>query len=213
MSKRTVWWTAGAVAVIGIVLAWGSFSGQNRGKDELLMQYTDEQADIMEDLREDMKAVESGNASVDFLAGMIPHHESAVDLSESYLKYGAKKPELKQLAKEIIDLQSSEIEQMRRMMQEIEEAGEVDETKEKAYLEEYNAVMEKHQNKEHETAKAKNVEQAFAENMITHHQMAVDMASAIVDTTDEPDVRRLAENIIDTQEKEIAQMEEILDAD
>lgn len=43
-----------------------------------------------------------------------------------------------------------------------------------------------------------------------HHQMAVDMARDILEYTDYEEIRTMAQNIIDVQEKEIAQMEKIL---
>ena len=55
-----------------------------------------------------------------------------------------------------------------------------------------------------------NIDQAFAEGMIMHHQMAVDMARDILEYTDYEEIRTMAQNIIDVQEKEIAQMEKIL---
>ena len=54
------------------------------------------------------------------------------------------------------------------------------------------------------------VDEAFAEGMIMHHQMAVDMARDILEYTDYEEIRTMAQNIIDVQEKEIAQMEKIL---
>ena len=43
-----------------------------------------------------------------------------------------------------------------------------------------------------------------------HHQMAVDMARDILEYTDYEEIHTMAQNIIDVQEKEIAQMEKIL---
>jgi uncharacterized protein (DUF305 family) len=49
-----------------------------------------------------------------FIAEMIPHHESAVEMSEIALER-AQHAEIKDLAKQIIDSQSAEIEQLRRI--------------------------------------------------------------------------------------------------
>ena len=43
-----------------------------------------------------------------------------------------------------------------------------------------------------------------------HHQMAVDMAKDILDYTDQKEVRELAQTIIELQEKEISQMEKLI---
>ncbi|MDX1922617.1 MAG: DUF305 domain-containing protein [Alphaproteobacteria bacterium] len=50
----------------------------------------------------------SDNADVDFVKGMIPHHQGAVDMAKIVLKYG-KDPEIKKFAEDIIKAQSAEI--------------------------------------------------------------------------------------------------------
>ncbi|WP_417285211.1 DUF305 domain-containing protein [Comamonas sp.] len=57
----------------------------------------------------------SGNADVDFLAMMIPHHEGAVDMARLVLKHG-RDPLTRQLAEEIIASQTIEIESMSRRL-------------------------------------------------------------------------------------------------
>jgi uncharacterized protein (DUF305 family) len=50
----------------------------------------------------------SGNADVDFLAMMIPHHQGAVDMARLVLIYG-RDPLTRQLAEEIVASQTAEI--------------------------------------------------------------------------------------------------------
>ena len=59
-------------------------------------------------MHKDMTMTFSGDADVDFIKGMLPHHQGAVDMAKIVLQYG-KDPEVKKLAEEIIKAQNTEI--------------------------------------------------------------------------------------------------------
>ncbi|HEY6003192.1 MAG TPA: DUF305 domain-containing protein [Anaeromyxobacter sp.] len=70
----------------------------------------------MEKMMKDMHAPGyTGNADVDFLAMMIPHHEGAVEMARLVLLHG-RDPLTRQLADEIIASQTSEIAAMRQRL-------------------------------------------------------------------------------------------------
>jgi uncharacterized protein (DUF305 family) len=52
-----------------------------------------------------------GNSDVDFVQGMIPHHQGAIDMAKVQLQHG-KDPELRKMAQKIISDQEKEIAEM-----------------------------------------------------------------------------------------------------
>jgi uncharacterized protein (DUF305 family) len=137
---------------------------------------------------------------------MIPHHESAIEMA-NVAKRRAEHPEVRELARRIVNTQRDEIRQIERIHQRLfgrkilpnpdaheglglsaQEAG-------MAHVEPTAALAE-----------AKPFDKAFIDEMVPHHQGAIRMARAVVDETEDGATRSLAEAIVRTQSSEIEQM-------
>lgn len=74
--------------------------------------------EAMMKMHRDMGKVKpTANVDVDFVQGMIPHHQGAIDMAETELAKG-KDPAIQKLAKDIIKAQKEEIAMMQKWLSE-----------------------------------------------------------------------------------------------
>ncbi|MGL5087130.1 MAG: DUF305 domain-containing protein [Clostridium sp.] len=211
MKKNIKYWIIGGLAIVSISLTGIIFLNKDKmnAKDENLSNYSEDQDKIMADMTKNMKDIKiTGDVSIDYLYGMIPHHESAIDMANSLLKYGGTNEDIKKIAQDVINVQTIEINDMKNLIIEMEKAPKVNKENEDAYLKEYNSMFGGTMS--HDMVHPKTVDEAFAEGMIMHHEMAVDMSKMILKYSDNNKIKNMAQNIIDVQNKEIQVMKDIL---
>jgi uncharacterized protein (DUF305 family) len=165
-----------------------------------------------------------------FIVMMIPHHEGAIAMADLALKQ-AQHPEIKKLAENIKITQTKEIQQMRGWYKQWYGTEVPNWGPGKGWG--WNAQNRQQSGNNPPTyggpgmgmghmgggmgmggislsalENAKDFDQAFIQQMIPHHQMAVMMSSMMLGNTQRPEMRKLAQNIINSQSAEIAQMQQ-----
>lgn len=142
-----------------------------------------------------------------FIEQMIPHHDDAILMAEIALMR-AEHPEIKELAQNIKSTQTEENKKMRELYTSWT-GGDV---LGNAHTMGMGRGMMMHggmMGDETDITKlesAKPFDKEFIEQMIPHHQMAIMMATMMLQGTEREEMKTLAQAIIDAQSKEIDQM-------
>lgn len=139
-----------------------------------------------------------------FIDGMVPHHEGAIEMAEAAKQAGLSEPELVEIADAIIATQQVEIDQMREWRRQWFGSAEVDPAGADAL-----GMSAEEMGMQHDAAAmhdADDVDAMFASMMIDHHQGAVAMARLAEQRSEREEIRRLSQEIMDAQEREIETM-------
>lgn len=144
------------------------------------------------------------DADVTFAQMMVPHHEQAVTMA-GFASERAADPEVRALAAQIAGAQGPEISMMTGWLEGwgapmmTDHAGHV-----------MPGMMSDADIERLEALSGKAFDAMFLRMMVAHHQGAVVMSEAALSAGSDPEVRALAEQIIDAQQAEITQMEQML---
>lgn len=135
-----------------------------------------------------------------FLAEMVPHHRSAIEMAQLALSR-AKHPEIRALATRIIAAQTSEITEMAAIRKQLA-AGP---SQPSAGAGMHGSMTPGDMTR---LRGAQPFDAMFIEMMVPHHQDAIVMSRAVLKMGSDAQTKRLARRIIDAQAAEIRQMRE-----
>ena len=146
----------------------------------------------------------SGDPDADFAMQMIPHHQGAVDAANVEQKYGTD-TSVRIFAARVIAEQVPQIDQMNtwRKAHTLKPTADADAIR-KAYVESGITMMNGMMS--HGMGHTGNADVDFVRMMIPHHQGAVDMGQIELKYGSDPEMRKLAQDIIKDQLAEIAEM-------
>ncbi|MBF8189090.1 DUF305 domain-containing protein [Nonomuraea sp. K274] len=145
------------------------------------------------------------DADVMFAQMMIPHHEQAVEMAD-LAPARAADPEIKELAAKIKAAQDPEIQTMKGWLTEWGKPS-----PEGGMGHEMPGVMSEEDMTKLKAAKGTEFDKLFAQQMIAHHNGAIEMARTEQANGSNPQAKELATTIETTQQVEVEQLQKILD--
>lgn len=134
-----------------------------------------------------------------FVDMMAAHHQTAIEMAKVAREKGEHE-EVRQLAEDMISAQQSEIETLSSIKEEAFGSSEVATTPNPAERTTF-AMLAPDQ-----LADQQPFDRAFIDSNIPHHASAIEMASVALMQSDNPEIKRLSRQIVDTQSKEVGKM-------
>lgn len=186
-----------AGAVLLVALAWGGAARASHG-EEAVAEYRA----AMEKMHHAMPSSYIGDPDTDFAAGMIPHHQAAVEMAQTQLRHG-ESPLLRWLAGAIVQAQTAEIATMEQWLS---RKGYLFEDADASSSQEYRESVEKMHAAMHGVAYEGDPDRDFALGMIPHHEGAVAMAGTLLKHGRTREMTDLARRVAHAQQGEITMM-------
>ncbi|WP_190240829.1 DUF305 domain-containing protein [Nostoc sp. 'Peltigera membranacea cyanobiont' 210A] len=151
------------------------------------------------------------NYDLRFIDAMIPHHQGAVEMA-NVAQEKSKRPEIKKLASEIISSQDKEIAQLKQWRTAWYPSASstpvaYDAKTGKTVPMPHQQMQGMMMNMDLGAADA-DFDLRFINAMIPHHESAITMAQDAVSKSKRPEIKKLAQSIIDSQQAEINQMKQ-----
>ncbi|WP_409142027.1 DUF305 domain-containing protein [Cellulosimicrobium sp. RS] len=147
-----------------------------------------------------------------FAQMMVPHHEQAIEMSDVILAKDGVDAQITGLANQIKDAQGPEIEQLNTWLEEwgspMPESDSMDH--ESMGHGSMDGMMSEEDMQALQDAQGAEAGRLFLEQMIVHHQGAIEMAQTEVDEGKHEDAVAMAQQIVETQQDEISTMEDLL---
>ncbi|NLU81856.1 MULTISPECIES: DUF305 domain-containing protein [Rhodococcus] len=169
------------------------------------------------------EAAAHNDADVMFAQMMLPHHSQAIEMSDMLLAKQDIPADVTALAEQIKAAQGPEIAQLESWLEqwgeptEMPETGnndmpgmDMDEGMDGMEGMEMEGMMSEEDMQALSEAQGADAARLFLEQMIAHHEGAVDMAQTEIEDGQFPDAVEMARTIVDTQQQEIETMRQLL---
>ena len=150
-------------------------------------------------------SVDAKDGDVRFAQMMIPHHQQAIEMADVALSKPSASEKVKELSADIKKAQDPEIATMRGWL-----SSWGAQTSMPPGMDHGSGMMSADDMDKLKAAEGAAFDRTWVTQMISHHEGAVTMAEQVLATTQNPEVKQLAEAIIKAQKAEIATMQSLL---
>lgn len=147
------------------------------------------------------------NITLYFIECMIPHHQAAIYMSENLLKYTTYQP-LIDIANDIIRMQKRGIEQMIEIAKTTKGYCN-SQNSIKMYLSKYLCITKNMVNRMETAPSGMNINLNFVNEMIPHHEGAIQMCNNLLQYDIDPRLAQVAKNIIKEQSNGVEELKYI----
>lgn len=154
--------------------------------------------DAMDKMMQDMKNMEhSGDADYDYATMMKRHHQGSIEMAKVQIDGGSDQ-QLKDLSEKMINEQQSEIEKLDSFIQKNKPVGN------SGYGQKAMDLMTPMGNIKMDGS---SLDAMFVSMIIPHHQDAVSMSQEYLKVAKNDDIKRIASKLIESQPKEISELQ------
>lgn len=153
----------------------------------------------------------TGDVNIDFLNQILSYEQMGIELGKAELQFGQNKA-VKEETNEMVKTSKTMIRKIEKLLKKMSDDPVVNELKEDEYFELYNPtydglLLTLRLEKENGIAKMSgSVEKDFLEKVIPYLEFKIHFANHLLEKSEHEDVRELAQEIVEVQEKKIQQL-------
>lgn len=151
----------------------------------------------------------TNSITLDFIDCMIPHHQAAIYMCENLLKYTSYHP-LEDIARSIIATQENGIRKMREIASTTRYLNNTCEDV-NIYFRRYRSITENMVCRMRSASRCNNIDLNFTNEMIPHHEGAIEMCNNLLKYQIDPRLEAVARNIIAEQSRGVRELKQIRD--
>ena len=177
------------------------------------IDYLDKYEVIHQNMMEKIKYTEkTGDLNIDFLFYILPYEQFGVEISKSELRYGSNQ-KIKDVVNIVVKTSKDHIKAIEKLLKSMEKDPVIDETKETAYLEQFNQLYNEmiiSLKIDRENVPG-TVDKDYLDKMVVYLDYEQKFANLILANTNHEEIIKLAQKIITDEENNLGKLNTLLE--